>query len=290
MTSRRRPGLNKEGLNEGLSDEGPDDTHEPVQKDERSFFAETHPAKTRPRAVSGPDTGQPKPDGPQVREEHYHGHRDRLRQRFREGGDRALADYELLELLLFRLIPRRDTKPIAKALLARFGSLPEVLGAPVQLLTEVKGVGESVATDLKLVAAIAHRMLKGELKGRQVLASWSSVIEYCRAAMAFEAREQFRVLFLDKKNALIADEVQQTGTVDHTPVYPREVVKRALELSATAIILVHNHPSGDPTPSRADIEMTKLIIETARPLGITVHDHIIIGKDGHASLKGLKLV
>jgi DNA repair protein RadC len=290
MTSRRRPGLNKEGLYEGLSDEGPDDTHEPVQKDERSFFAETHPANTRPRKVSGPDTGQPKSDGPQTREEHYHGHRDRLRQRFREGGDRALADYELLELLLFRLIPRRDTKPIAKALLARFGSLPEVLGAPVQLLTEVKGVGGSVATDLKLVASIAHRMLKGELKGRQVLASWSSVIEYCRAAMAFEAREQFRVLFLDKKNALIADEVQQTGTVDHTPVYPREVVKRALELSATAIILVHNHPSGDPTPSRADIEMTKLIIETARPLGITVHDHIIIGKDGHASLKGLKLV
>lgn len=265
-----------------MKDEGEDYAPD----DERSFFAESRQTKTRGQALSTDATsGQPVNT-----EEHYHGHRDRLRQRFRDSGDRALADYELLELLLFRLIPRRDTKPIAKALLARFGSLPEVLGAPTHLLTEVKGVGESVATDLKLVAAIAHRMLKGDLKGRQVLASWSSVIEYCRAAMAFEAREQFRVLFLDKKNALIADEVQQTGTVDHTPVYPREVVKRALELSATAIILVHNHPSGDPTPSRAYIEMTKLIIDTARPLGITVHDHIIIGKDGHASLKGLKLI
>lgn len=290
MISRRRPGLDNEGLSEGLSDEATDDTHESAPQDERSFFAETRPAKTDSGTEHGPEAASLKTDESQSQDEHYHGHRDRLRRRYREGGDRALADYELLELLLFRLIPRRDTKPIAKALLARFGSLPEVLGAPVQLLTEVKGVGDSVATDLKLVASIAHRMLKGELKGRQVLASWSSVIEYCRAAMAFEAREQFRVLFLDKKNALIADEVQQTGTVDHTPVYPREVVKRALELSATAIILVHNHPSGDPTPSRADIEMTKLIIETAKPLGITVHDHIIIGKDGHASLKGLKLV
>ncbi len=282
MTSRRRPGLDEQGPD----GDGPVDTNEnQAPEDERNYFAESRQGKTRGRALDpGPDASPAAPD------EHFHGHRDRLRQRFRDGGDRALADYELLELLLFRLIPRRDTKPIAKALLARFGSLPEVLGAPAHLLTEVKGVGDSVATELKLTAAIAHRMLKGELKGRQVLASWTSVIEYCRAAMAFEAREQFRVLFLDKKNALIADEVQQTGTVDHTPVYPREVVKRALELSATALILVHNHPSGDPTPSRADIEMTKLIIDTARPLGITVHDHIIIGKDGHASLKGLKLI
>lgn len=258
---------------------------EDMPQNERTYFAESRQGKTRGQALGhGADAT------PAARDEHFHGHRDRLRQRFRDGGDRALADYELLELLLFRLIPRRDTKPIAKALLSRFGSLAEVLGAPTHLLTEIKGVGDSVATELKLTAAIAHRMLKGELKDRQVLASWTSVIEYCRAAMAFEAREQFRVLFLDKKNALIADEVQQTGTVDHTPVYPREVVKRALELSATAIILVHNHPSGDPTPSRADIEMTKLIIDIARPLGITVHDHIIIGKDGHASLKGLKLI
>ncbi|MEQ8307526.1 MAG: DNA repair protein RadC [Hoeflea sp.] len=288
MTSRRRPGMSENGPDGGA---GNDEANQTPQHDERSFFAETRPGKSRSRQVdpqAAPQADASARDNAGT--EHYHGHRDRLRRRFREGGDRALADYELLELLLFRLIPRRDTKPIAKALLARFGSLPEVLGAPVHLLTEVTGVGESVATDLKLVAAIAHRMLKGELKGRQVLGSWSSVIEYCRAAMAFEAREQFRILFLDKKNALIADEIQQTGTVDHTPVYPREVVKRALELSATAIILVHNHPSGDPTPSRADIEMTKLIIDTARPLGITVHDHIIIGKDGHASLKGLKLI
>ena len=282
MTSRRRPGLDQQGPD----GDGPIDTNEDhAPQDERTYFAESRQGKTHGRALgSGPGAAPAAPN------EHFHGHRDRLRQRFREGGDRALADYELLELLLFRLIPRRDTKPIAKALLARFGSLPEVLGAPAHLLVEVKGVGDSVATELKLTAAIAHRMLKCELKCRQVLASWTSVIEYCRAAMAFEAREQFRMLFLDKKNALIADEVQQTGTVDHTPVYPREVVKRALELSATALILVHNHPSGDPTPSRADIEMTKLIIDTARPLGITVHDHIIIGKDGHASLKGLKLI
>lgn len=215
-----------------------DEENDPGMPDERGYFSEHAPAQRKAKATTVSDSDQP-----EAATEHFHGHRDRLRERFREGGDRALADYELLELMLFRLIPRRDTKPIAKALIARFGSLPEVLGAPTHLLTETKGVGDNVATDLKLIAAIAHRMLKGELKGRQVLGSWSSVIEYCRAAMAFEAREQFRILFLDKKNALIADEVQQTGTVDHTPVYPREVVKRALELSATAIILVHNHPT-----------------------------------------------
>ena len=221
---------------------------------------------------------------------HYHGHRDRLRARFKSAGSDALADYELLELLLFRSIPRRDTKPIAKQLINRFGSLSEVLGAPENLLSEVTGLGASSAADLKLIAAAASRMLKGEIRGKHVLSSWSSVIDYCRTSMAFEEKEQFRILFLDKKNALIADEVQQTGTVDHTPVYPREVVKRALELSATAIILVHNHPSGDPTPSHADIEMTKTVIDTAKPLGISLHDHIIVGKDGHVSLRGLKLI
>ncbi|WP_292890479.1 DNA repair protein RadC [Mesorhizobium sp.] len=174
---------------------------------------------------------------------HYLGHRDRLRERFVAGGADALPDYELLELLLFRLIPRSDTKPVAKALLARFGTLAEVLGAPAELLREVKGVGPSVALDLKIVAATAQRMARSAVRGREVLSSWNNVLDYCRAAMAFEAREQFRILFLDKKNGLIADEVQQTGTVDHTPVYPREVIKRALELSATAIILVHNHPT-----------------------------------------------
>ena len=220
----------------------------------------------------------------------HSGHRDRLRQRFREAGVSAIADYELLELLLFRSIPRADTKDRAKALLKRFGSLAEVFGASEHLLREVEDIGEAAALDLKIVAAAAQKMVLGEIKGREVLSSWSQVLDYCRAAMAFESREQFRILFLDKKNVLIADEVQQTGTVDHTPVYPREVVRRALELSATAIILAHNHPSGDPTPSRADIEMTKTIIETAKPLGISVHDHIIVGKKGVASMKGLLLI
>lgn len=247
--------------------------------DERGFFAEQQQKRSSLGVA-----------GTQEDDAHYHGHRDRLRTRYKDHGDTALADYEILELLLFRLIPRRDTKPIAKALLERFGTLAGVFGASPALLQEVKGIGEAVAFDLKLISTVAHRTLKSELKGKQVLASWSSVIDYCHAAMGHETREQFRILFLDKRNALIADEVQQTGTVDHTPVYPREVVKRALELSATALVLVHNHPSGDPTPSRADIEMTKMIVDTAKPLGITVHDHIIIGKDGHASLKGLRLI
>jgi len=221
---------------------------------------------------------------------HYHGHRDRLRQRFLQAGSDALHDYEMLELVLFRAIPRRDVKPLAKELIARFGSFAEVIAAPIELLKEVEGLGEAAITDLKIVQAAANRLLRGEVKKRHVLSSWSSVLDYCRTAMAFESKEQFRILFLDKGNHLIADEQQQTGTVDHTPVYPREVVKRALELSATAVILVHNHPSGDPTPSRADIDMTKAIIEVARPLGIAVHDHLIVGKDGHASLKALKLM
>lgn len=221
---------------------------------------------------------------------HQAGHRQRLRQRFAEAGPDSLSDYELLEMLLFRSIPRADTKALAKSLLTTLGSIAEVIGAPPQRLLEVPGVGEAIAQDIKLVAAITQRMLRSELRGKQVLSSWSQVLEYCKAAMAFEEREQFRILFLDKKNCLIRDECQQVGTVDHTPVYPREVMRRALELSASALILVHNHPSGDPTPSRADIEMTKLIIMTAEPLGITIHDHIIIGKNGHASMKGMRLI
>ena len=221
---------------------------------------------------------------------HYFGHRERLRDRFREAGPDALSDYELLELLLFRVLPRRDTKPIAKTLLETFGSLAEVMAAPESRLREIDGFGGASITELKVIQAVASRMLRGAVKKRPVLSSWSTVLDYCRTVQAFADREEFRVLFLDKRNALIADEVQQTGTVDHTPVYPREVVKRALELSATALILVHNHPGGDPTPSRADIDMTKQIIEIARGLGIEVHDHIIVGRDGHASLKGLKLI
>lgn len=223
-------------------------------------------------------------------EPHYHGHRQRLRERFRSSGADSLADYELMELVLARAIPRRDVKPLAKALIERFGSFAEAIAAPALRLQEVKGLGESVVTEIKLIEAAARRLSKGAVMKRTVLSSWSSVLEYCRAAMAFAEKEQFRILFLDKRNALIADEVQQTGTVDHTPVYPREVVKRALELSATALILVHNHPSGDPTPSAADIRMTHEIAEIAKPLGISVHDHIIVGREGHASFKGLRLL
>jgi DNA repair protein RadC len=221
---------------------------------------------------------------------HYHGHRERLRERFRSAGAGALSDYEMLELVLFRALPRRDVKPLAKDLIAKFGSFAEVMHAPDARLAEVKGVGDEVITEIRLIAASASRIARGELKQRPVLSSGAAVIDYCRAAMAFADKEQFRILFLDKKNQLIADEVQQTGTVDHTPVYPREIVKRALEVSATAIILVHNHPSGDPSPSQADIQMTKQIIDIAKPLGIAIHDHIIVGRNGHATLKGLRLI
>jgi len=217
----------------------------------------------------------------------YLGHRERLRDRFRTGGADALPDYELLELVLFRSIPRADTKPVAKALIARFGSFAEVIGAETDRLTEVKGVGEAVAQDLKLIQAASLRLARGEVMNRPLLSSWKAIVDYCRAAMAFETREQF---FLDKKNQLIADEVQQQGTVDHTPVYTREVIKRALELASTAIILVHNHPSGDPTPSMADIDMTRKIIQAGEKLGVLVHDHIIIGKKDHVSFRSLQLI
>jgi len=221
-------------------------------------------------------------------EPHYHGHRERLRERFHGAGPDALSDYELLEMVLFTAQPRRDMKPLAKTLLKKFGSFAEAIHAPDARLREIDGIGEATITQIKLIAAAASRIAKGQLKQRTMLSSWNDVIDYCRTSMAFADKEQFRILFLDKRNQLISEEVQQIGTVDHTPVYPREVIKRALELSATAIILVHNHPSGDPTPSQADIQMTRAIIDIAGPLGISVHDHLIIGKHGHASMKGLK--
>jgi len=221
---------------------------------------------------------------------HYHGHRARLRARFLNGGADALAEYELLELILFHALPRGDVKPLAKALLKRFGSFAEVISAPPARLKEVSGVGDAMVAELKVVQAAARRLLRGEVAQRQVLSSWPAVLDYCRAVQAFAEREEFRVLFLDRRNQLIADECQQEGTVDHAPVYPREVVKRALELSATAIILVHNHPSGDPTPSRTDIQMTRALVEVARSLGIAVHDHVIVGRAGHASFRELKLI
>jgi len=231
-----------------------------------------------------------KPDEPSTETPHYHGHRMRLRERFRGAGADALSDYELLEMVLFRALPRGDVKPLAKSLIKKFGSFAEVVHAPATRLREIDGVGEATITELKLIAAAANRVAKGQMQQRTMLSSWNEVIDYCRTSMAFADKEQFRILFLDKRNQLISDEVQQVGTVDHTPVYPREVIKRALELSATAIILVHNHPSGDPTPSQADIHMTKAIIDIAGPLGISVHDHIIVGKNGHASMKGLRLI
>lgn len=256
------------------------------------------PGAPDPKTVA-PDAenaGGPKPgagaqgsflEGPQPL---YTGHRQRLRARFQQAGADAMPDYELLEMVLFRAIPRRDTKDLAKRLLARFGSFAQVINAPDLRLKEVRGVGDAVVAELKLIHAAALRLMRSEVSSGPVLSSWGQLMDYLRAAQGFALREQFRILFLDKKNRLIADEVQGVGTVDHTPVYVREVVKRALELSATAIILVHNHPSGDPTPSRADIDMTRLIIQAARPLGVAVHDHVIVGREGHASFKAMQLI
>ncbi len=218
------------------------------------------------------------------------GHRQRLRQRFMKSGGDGLPDYELLELVLFPALPRRDTKPLAKALLKRFGSYAEVISAEAEELKSIPGIGEAAVIALKTVQAAAHRLAHDEIIDRPVLASWDKLLKYCKATMAYEKTERFRVLFLNKKNILIADEIQQKGTVDHTPVYPREVVKRALELDATALIMVHNHPSGDPSPSRADIEMTKEVQEAAGKLGIVLHDHLIISKSGHNSFKTMGLL
>ena len=221
---------------------------------------------------------------------HYRGHRARLRQRFLKSGGEALADYELLEMALFLALPRQDVKPLAKRLIERFGGFADTISAEPERLCEVEGVGEGVIAALKTIQAAALRLTREQVMNRSVLSSWQAVLDYCRAAMAHRKNEQFRILFLDRKNVLIADEVQQKGTVDHTPLYPREVVKRALELGASALILVHNHPSGDPTPSKADIEMTREVVAAGERLGITVHDHIIIGKGEHASFKSLGLL
>ncbi len=221
---------------------------------------------------------------------HYFGHRERLRDRLREAGPEALADYEMLELVLFRAIPRRDVKPLAKELLAKFGTFAETIAANPLRLAEVDGMSAGAISEFAIVEAAAQRLAKGIAKKRLALGSWSEVIGYCRSRMAYAEREEFRVLFLDRKNGLLADEAVGEGTVDHAPVYPREVVRRALELSASAMILVHNHPSGDPTPSTQDVKMTHDIIAVAKPLGVTVHDHIIVGRHGHISLRGQDLI
>jgi len=226
-------------------------------------------------------TQKPKP--------HYHGHRERLRQRFLKAPE-SLADYEVLEMILFNAISRHDTKPLAKALIDKFGGLSEVLNAEAARLLEVSGIKDRAVTELRLAREAGLRLTQANIKKKDIIGSWAALLDYCTAAMAHNPVEQFRILFLDRKNHLIADEVQQKGTIDHTPVYPREVAKRALELNASALILVHNHPSGDPTPSNADIEMTKRIVETAKPLGIEVHDHLVVGKGRHASFRSLGLI
>ena len=215
------------------------------------------------------------------------GHRARLRQRFLTGGVDAIQDYELLELLLCLSIPRRDVKPLAKDLIRRFGSYAEVISAPIDQLRKVPNVGESVVSTLKLAEASAVRLAQGRVRHRPVLATWEALLDYLRMSMDFQREEQFRVLFLDKKNCLMADEVQHIGTVDHTPAYPREVVRRCLALGATAVILVHNHPSGDPSPSREDIRMTKEIVKATEALKIVVHDHIVVGGGRHVSFKSM---
>ncbi len=221
---------------------------------------------------------------------HAAGHRARLRERFMKAGLDGVQDYELMEMILFRAIPRRDVKPLAKEIIATFGGFAEALSAPIDRLMEVKGVSEAVAAEFRIVQAASLKFSQARILERPVISSWNALLSYCRAAMADEKTELFRILFLDKKNILIADEVQQRGTVDHTPVYPREVVKRALELGASAIILVHNHPSGDPTPSKADIDMTNQIVKAAAALNIRVHDHLIIGHKRDASFKSLGLI
>jgi len=212
-------------------------------------------------------------------------HRKRLRRRFMDGGADAVPDYEMLELLLFRSIPRADVKPLARRLIDHFGDLGRVMAASAAQLQEVEGVGEAVAQDLKIVEATAHRIARAKVLQRHVVSSWDAVLDYCHTTMAHRDTEQFRILFLDRKNTVIADEEQARGTVDHVPVYPREVVKRALALNASALILVHNHPSGDPTPSDSDISMTAQINDACAALGLVLHDHLIIGKSTELSFR-----
>ncbi|NOD33297.1 MULTISPECIES: DNA repair protein RadC [unclassified Ruegeria] len=212
-------------------------------------------------------------------------HRKRLRERFMAGGSAAMPDYELLELVLFRSIPRQDVKPLARGLMDAFGDFNRVLTAPEERLRQIKGVGDTVITDLKILEACAHRMARARVMQRHVISGWDALLDYCHTTMAHRETEQFRVFYLDRKNVLIADEEQAKGTVDHVPVYPREVAKRALELNASALILVHNHPSGDPTPSQSDIDMTNRIQDACSALGLTLHDHLIIGKSTELSFR-----
>ncbi len=275
----------------------------PQDDSQRSFLEDLSPGRTPqpffqplPKGpVSQPPTTSPecrasqKPPEAATPSAHA-GHRQRLRERFLKTGPEGLPDYELLELVLFRAIPRRDTKDLAKRLIKAFGSFAGAITATPERLLEIPDMTEAIEIEFRVLQATSLRLAKGDFARKDLLSSWDQVLTYLKLAQAYADREHFRILFLDKKNVLIADEVQGSGTVDHTPVYVREIVKRALVLSASAVILVHNHPSGDPTPSRADIDMTKLIVDTLRPLGISVHDHVIVGRQGHASLKALRLM
>lgn len=221
---------------------------------------------------------------------HFHGHRARLRDKFSQAQGKGLADYELLELLLFLAIPRGDMKPLAKGLLQKFGSLSALFKAEQGRILETPGAGPAVLHAIQLLQSLMGKALQQEMMDRPVLTSWQGVLDYCHLTMSYDQREAVRLLFLDRKNKIIADEVQQTGTIDHVPLYPREVVKRALDLGASALIIVHNHPSGDPTPSSGDVEVTLKVQEAAQPLGIQVHDHLIIGKGQHCSLRSMGLM
>ncbi|WP_417810188.1 RadC family protein [Thalassospira alkalitolerans] len=265
----------------------------PAQIDDgtRVFFDQTRDA-----IPAGQSPGQPAPETPASEttekkpKPHYHGHRQRLRERFIKGGSNALADYELLELMLCMAMPRGDVKPLAKSLIAQFGSFANVLAARPEDLQKAKGLGEAGIAAIKIAEASAQFLARERAMELPVIASWEQLIDYCRVRLGHRKTEELHLLFLDRKNRLIADECHQTGTVDHTPVYPREVIKRALELHASAIILVHNHPSGDATPSRGDIDMTRKIIDAAKPMEITIHDHIIISQAGYNSFKTLGLM
>lgn len=264
-----------------------------AKKINKNEFAQSDHFEHIPNVLHGPTTNtknEKLKKKTSLTNNHYQGHRERLRKRFLDTKGNAIEDYEYLELLLFRTIPRADTKPIAKKLIERFGSLADVLGADIHRLQEIEGCGPASAIDLKIISAVAGRFARAQLSKRDIFSSWDKVLAYCKAVMAHETREQFRILFLDKKHGLLSDEVQQTGTIDRTPVYPREVVSRALELSASGIILVHNHPSGDASPSQEDISMTYRLKDVANALDITLHDHLIIARNDYISFKALKLI
>lgn len=262
------------------------------QEDALQGFLAPEKRLPQPEAWNPPRRGVPvrRSGAEPARKPHYWGHRERLRQRFYEANGVSLPDYEILELILFNAIPRVDVKPLAKILLEEFGDFNGVISAPAPRLLRIEGITEKVVIQFRLAEVIAARLARAKVLNRSVIASWTELMSYCKTVMAHRDTEQFRVLYLDRKNVLIADEAQAKGTIDHVPVYPREVAKRALEVNASAIILVHNHPSGDPTPSRVDIEMTERICNACEAVGVTVHDHVVIGKETDASFRELELI